>query len=354
MFSDNKLHTGFWGWVVFMFVGTFFTTLGFFLGSIFLNFVRPDAYFTSGAMDSFKKRIFWSIGPQFIGWCIGLYVSMNFMGNVLGYEDFSENRGSTSFNRAQTQKIIAQKENLTNNLEAHSELAKSTFIQGCTQPVNPGKYCQDCPVYTISESSCACIYEHLPNKFSNQDIYEYYKLPENSLAQLNHSLTSSITSAKIGCKFETQDVKNTSTINDKHFCQGITDIVGENPDTAIQSIGKPDSTIAQEVANPYDPSAKDKEIYLKYNDSYIGYYYTSKSDKYFLTSIKFSVSDLKGDLKSLIPDTKKATEKRYGNPDDESKKTYKYYCPPEGNEWIDIEFNGYQNTVSFEFTGYSG
>ena len=54
----------------------------------FRRFVIPDAYFTSGAVDSFKKKIFWMIGPQCIGGFIGFMATKGFMTNVLGYAGF--------------------------------------------------------------------------------------------------------------------------------------------------------------------------------------------------------------------------------------------------------------------------
>ncbi|MGL5488622.1 MAG: hypothetical protein ACRDC6_20355 [Shewanella sp.] len=83
IFKSN-VELGFWGWIAFILSGTLFMTIGSFIGGVFLSFVRPDAYFTSGAMDAFYKRIFWSVGPQFIGGLIGFMACEGFMVNVLG------------------------------------------------------------------------------------------------------------------------------------------------------------------------------------------------------------------------------------------------------------------------------
>lgn len=86
---NSHVAVGFWGWVAFLFSGTLLTGTGAFFGRLFLDFVRPDVYLTSGAVDAFYKRVFWSIGPQFIGGLIGLMATQGFMANVLGYSQFS-------------------------------------------------------------------------------------------------------------------------------------------------------------------------------------------------------------------------------------------------------------------------
>jgi hypothetical protein len=47
---------------------------------------QPNAYFTTRAMDTCKKKVFWMVGPQCIGWFTGLMASNGFMKNVLGYQ----------------------------------------------------------------------------------------------------------------------------------------------------------------------------------------------------------------------------------------------------------------------------
>lgn len=80
-----KIHLGFFGTLAFLIVGSVFTTIGVSAGDVIRRFVMPDAYLVSDAMDSFKKKVFWSIGPQAIGWFIGLMATNGFMKNVLGY-----------------------------------------------------------------------------------------------------------------------------------------------------------------------------------------------------------------------------------------------------------------------------
>lgn len=84
----SSARIGFWPWIAFLFSGSVFIGIGSYLGSLFLQFVRPDTYLTSGAFDSFKKKIFWSIGPQLIGGFIGYMGCNGFLINVLGLTQF--------------------------------------------------------------------------------------------------------------------------------------------------------------------------------------------------------------------------------------------------------------------------
>ncbi|XAG82173.1 hypothetical protein MRN14_06160 [bacterium 19NY03SH02] len=86
---NSHVSVGFLGWLAFLVSGTLLTGTGAFIGRLFLDFVRPDIYLTTGAVDAFYKRLFWSIGPQFIGGLIGFMATQGFMSNVLGYAQFS-------------------------------------------------------------------------------------------------------------------------------------------------------------------------------------------------------------------------------------------------------------------------
>jgi hypothetical protein len=82
---SSKIHLGFFGCIAYLLSGTVFTTIGVFLGDTIRRFVIPDSVFTTGAMDTFKKKIFWMVGPQSIGWFIGYVATNGFMKNTLGY-----------------------------------------------------------------------------------------------------------------------------------------------------------------------------------------------------------------------------------------------------------------------------
>ncbi len=81
---SHKVSIGFFGHIALLISGTFFTTAGAFVGDLFRRFVMPDAYLTTGAIDTFQKKIFWSVGPQCIGWFIGLLACNGFMKSVVG------------------------------------------------------------------------------------------------------------------------------------------------------------------------------------------------------------------------------------------------------------------------------
>lgn len=85
MVFSSKSHLGFFGYIAFFLSGSIFTTIGVAVGDLLRNMAMPDFYMTKNFMDSIKKRIFWSIGPQAIGWFIGFIATNGFMENYLGY-----------------------------------------------------------------------------------------------------------------------------------------------------------------------------------------------------------------------------------------------------------------------------
>lgn len=87
VFSTN-VSIGFWAWLSFIIVMPITVSVGSYLGGLFLKFVKPDLYFTSSVMDALQKRIFWTIGPQFIGGFIGYMVGNGFIINILGFTQF--------------------------------------------------------------------------------------------------------------------------------------------------------------------------------------------------------------------------------------------------------------------------
>ncbi|MBC8674477.1 hypothetical protein H2136_23420 [Aeromonas hydrophila] len=45
----------------------------------------PDWISTSGAVETFKAKVFWLMGPQAIRALIGFFAFQGFMNNILGY-----------------------------------------------------------------------------------------------------------------------------------------------------------------------------------------------------------------------------------------------------------------------------
>lgn len=83
---SSGVHLGFFGFIALFIAGSIFTTIGVVIGDVLRNVAMPDAYLTSGFADSIKKKIFWAIGPQAIGWIIGIMATNGFMQNYLGYD----------------------------------------------------------------------------------------------------------------------------------------------------------------------------------------------------------------------------------------------------------------------------
>jgi|GEM_PF-867868 len=85
---SGKAHVGFLGHVAWLLSGTVFTTIGVSIGEAIRRFVQPDMILTTDAMDTFRKKVFWRVGPQVIGWIIGYIATMGFLRNVLGMSQF--------------------------------------------------------------------------------------------------------------------------------------------------------------------------------------------------------------------------------------------------------------------------
>lgn len=79
---SSKVHIGFWGNIIFLIAGTILTTIGVAIGDAFRRFVMPDSFFASGAVDAFKKKLFWLYGPQAIGWFVGYMITNNLITKI--------------------------------------------------------------------------------------------------------------------------------------------------------------------------------------------------------------------------------------------------------------------------------
>ncbi|HEQ1858319.1 TPA: hypothetical protein VEO38_001853 [Providencia alcalifaciens] len=64
---------GFWHGMSLLFWLTFSPGIGLFIGALIKQWLRPDAIYTQeGALGIAKAKLFWAIGPQSIGWLLGL------------------------------------------------------------------------------------------------------------------------------------------------------------------------------------------------------------------------------------------------------------------------------------------
>ena len=84
MVFSSKPGLGFCGDLAALVFGTLFTGIGVVIGDAVCRFVRPDVLMASDGTEMFKKKVFWMIGPQVIGWLIGYMAFTGFMHNVLG------------------------------------------------------------------------------------------------------------------------------------------------------------------------------------------------------------------------------------------------------------------------------
>jgi hypothetical protein len=83
---SSKVQWGFFGYTALFISGSVFTTIGVAVGDVLRRMAMPDLYLTKNFADSIKKRIFWAVGPQAIGWFLGFVATNGFMENYLGYD----------------------------------------------------------------------------------------------------------------------------------------------------------------------------------------------------------------------------------------------------------------------------
>ena len=73
VFSSTGNIYSFWHGVKILFWLTIGPGIGMLMGNVIRKWLMPDAIFTrEGTIGIFKAKIFWSIGPQCIGWLLGL------------------------------------------------------------------------------------------------------------------------------------------------------------------------------------------------------------------------------------------------------------------------------------------
>lgn len=80
LFSSKGVSHGIWEWVAIIFFGTIFSTIGASIGNFLREIAHPDAILTNGGLyEILKTKIFWAIGPQSIGWLIGMAIASNML-----------------------------------------------------------------------------------------------------------------------------------------------------------------------------------------------------------------------------------------------------------------------------------
>lgn len=67
---------GFFAKLFAVILGTVFGVGGVVIGDVARKFARPDAFFSSGMVDTIQTKLFWMLGPQLIGMVIGIRVGI--------------------------------------------------------------------------------------------------------------------------------------------------------------------------------------------------------------------------------------------------------------------------------------
>ena len=81
-FSDraDSPDIGFWAGLGLLIFVPPITAAGAFVGRKFRDYTKPDFITTSGAVETFKAKLFWQFGPQVIGWFVALMIVSNIVG----------------------------------------------------------------------------------------------------------------------------------------------------------------------------------------------------------------------------------------------------------------------------------
>lgn len=133
---SSKIHFGFFGYVALFVSGSVLTTIGVVVGDLLRRMAMPDMYFTKGFGDSIKKRIFWAIGPQAIGWFLGFVATNGFMENYLGY-DMKTGRGRVAAVAPQEQAKVDTALSSSASSPAAIPVERSTQAPAAPQSVLP-------------------------------------------------------------------------------------------------------------------------------------------------------------------------------------------------------------------------
>ncbi|MEQ6292246.1 hypothetical protein ACFPAG_16700 [Vogesella sp. GCM10023246] len=79
---SSSIYLGFFGYVAMLIVGTTTTTIGVVVGDAIRRLAMPDLVFAAGGVDLLRKKVFWLVGPQAIGWFVGYIAFKGVMGKL--------------------------------------------------------------------------------------------------------------------------------------------------------------------------------------------------------------------------------------------------------------------------------
>lgn len=78
IFNSTGYIRSVWQGVSLLFWLTISPGIGMFIGGLIKQWLKPDAIYTKeGALGIAKAKLFWAIGPQGIGWLLGVFCVAN-------------------------------------------------------------------------------------------------------------------------------------------------------------------------------------------------------------------------------------------------------------------------------------
>ena len=81
---SSSFYLGFFGYVAMLIVGTSTTTIGVVVGDAIRRLAMPDLVLAADGVDLLRKKVFWLVGPQAIGWFVG-YIAFKGVMSKLGF-----------------------------------------------------------------------------------------------------------------------------------------------------------------------------------------------------------------------------------------------------------------------------
>lgn len=79
---SSQIYLGFFGYLAMLIVGTATTTVGVVIGDAIRRLAKPDLVFAADGVDLLRKKVFWLVGPQAIGWFVGYIAFKGVMGKL--------------------------------------------------------------------------------------------------------------------------------------------------------------------------------------------------------------------------------------------------------------------------------
>lgn len=136
------------------------------------------------------------------------------------------------------------------------------------------------------------------------------------------------------------------------LCTNITSAIGMHPKESLMRFGAPERYQEIEVENLQVPDTQDFDAVLHYQNGSVVFRYFSYSEQYVLASAALSVQQFNNDdLGRLVPGDIETLVKKWGGPDEQTRRHARYYCTFELLEWVDFKLDA-DKIIGLSYSGY--